>query len=696
MIKWLRKYTKQIMVIVVLIAMFSFVGGSALVSFLSPNLDKEPYARAFGHEITGLDKRPAMRDTQILKTLFLDWQYDMPNQRMTVDHWLLLAEEAERAGVVVTDQEVEEVLKQITDFAAMRGIPDMLDYLRTKEAITPPEVRRAIRRHLAIRHHSEHLGGSSIPSEPQLRHYARDTAEKVKIEYVALDAEKFINEKQPVTDAELALQYSQYKDFVAAEGKSDFGYKYPRRVKVQAIVADLSKLQPLLTVTQEEAVAFWRANRAKYKKNIYVPDPAASQPTSGPAITKPEIVEQPFTEARPSVERELRKRKAMQVSEQAMRQAVEALSKPWRDAKLDPETGYKAIPAGANDPEAMKKLCERLSKELGATFDYVETGLVSEADLYNHPQLAALRVPEEEADISVEKVAFRVPMFHTPEKNSETTIRLQLWQPTEAPLRAYMEIQIPGRPPLREVLRLGVMRVVESVESQSPVSIEEIRKQLTHDVLLLRTLKGLEAVSIELYAAARKFGLAEALKMFPEIKEKAEITSPTAPPPFARKTFLMGDEAQLATLAGESKLTTPEVDGVGRSEEFVKACFEMTAPGFVPEEIPLPQNDRFKKPTTQPVSTPPVAKRLCIPRLRKCFVVQLKEVMKVDEEKYENELRMSAYYNLLRERASHLEAMWFAPAAIEKRCEFSRIEGAEPLFSDEGYTGPRREAPPMF
>src|SRR5437868_1547214 len=113
MMKWLRLYSKQIMVVVVLLAMFSFVGGSALVSFLQPNAEKEVYARAFGHDLNGKARNEAQTATNVLERLFVDWRYGQAGatgEKFTLDHWLLLAEEAQRAGIVVADKEVDDAL----------------------------------------------------------------------------------------------------------------------------------------------------------------------------------------------------------------------------------------------------------------------------------------------------------------------------------------------------------------------------------------------------------------------------------------------------------------------------------------------------------------------------------------------------------------------------------------------------------
>ncbi len=56
MMKWLRKYRKQLMVGLVLFAMLSFVGGSALTTMFNPDPGSVVFAEIFGARVTENDR----------------------------------------------------------------------------------------------------------------------------------------------------------------------------------------------------------------------------------------------------------------------------------------------------------------------------------------------------------------------------------------------------------------------------------------------------------------------------------------------------------------------------------------------------------------------------------------------------------------------------------------------------------------
>src|SRR5215510_8586031 len=105
MMKWFRAHTKQIMAFLVLVAMFSFVGGSALVSVLQPDPSKEPFGFAFGKQFIQRDIGQAQQDIAVLerisgrspeiKAMYGDvWQFGRKD--LLAHDWYLLAREAER------------------------------------------------------------------------------------------------------------------------------------------------------------------------------------------------------------------------------------------------------------------------------------------------------------------------------------------------------------------------------------------------------------------------------------------------------------------------------------------------------------------------------------------------------------------------------------------------------------------------
>lgn len=704
MMKWLRHHSKQIMVVVVLLAMFSFVGGSALFNLLAPSQDTDPVGKAFGEVILIRDLRPSQRDTQVLELVAgskMIWQYDQPDRRMQPEQWHLLAMEAERAGVVVADAEVDEFLNQIATQA-----PGHLEALRTRHGITPPEVRRAVRRHMQIMKHAEFLGSCSLPSESQVRHHVRDTQDKVAIEFVAIDAEKFLDTTKPVTVAELSAQFEKHKDEVSGESESGYGYKLPRRVKLQYVVADVNKISPHVKVGFEEVKAHWKANKSNYRKTIYeapASQPATSQATSNPVSTQPvpKSVEQPLTEARMEVERDLRQRNARRLATQAMEKLAEKAQKPWITEKTDEKTGYKAIPAVAREAGFLKRLADELSAEFSIPLEYAESALVTPEDLAAIPGLRNARISGDEGDsIELVDLAFRVPGFFERKDTSDTVLSLQLFQTPLAPLGASnLNFRFPkgfqAGPMPND--RIVLFRVVEAEDVRSPKSLDEVRDKVEHDVRLGRAMQEVEPIAACLFAAAERVGITAAYDLFTSLHKKLNQTSVSVPPPLARLQRFGGEQLQKTLLAGQPTFGPSDVVGVGRSQAFIDACFAMTADGWKPPQVKPADCAEGRIATTRPAQEPaPKVNLVALPAQGKWCVVQLTRFDRVDQGKYESQLRDQAYSTLVGERGAYLLAEWFKPENVEKRCKYERIRMEEVKTPRQGIQAEDDKAHPLL
>ncbi len=75
MLKFFRKYNKQLLVIVTVLLMIVFVGGFALESFLGPNPTGQVIAHAFGKPVTQGDLSFVERQSTILTRLGYPWNF---------------------------------------------------------------------------------------------------------------------------------------------------------------------------------------------------------------------------------------------------------------------------------------------------------------------------------------------------------------------------------------------------------------------------------------------------------------------------------------------------------------------------------------------------------------------------------------------------------------------------------------------
>lgn len=700
MMKWLRAHTKQIMVVVVLLAMLSFVGGSALVEILAPDPAKSVFGKAFGQDITQGDLSFARQDVEVLDRLSpvqspypQIWQFG--NKATRLEHWYLLYLEAERAGVEVSDQEIERDLKALP--------AEYLENLRVNQRITPPAIRQALRRQMAIQKHASHVTGAAMPSEGQVKHFVSETEDKIRVKFISVPAERYLDNDAPISDAEVQAMFDAHKDEKASESDSGFGYKYDDRVKLQYISTSLSKISPQVTISMDAIKTYWKANKAQFTKTIYVePETPASQPTSDaasqpaePPAPQPKQVEKSFSEAREDVERELRRRNATQLAEQAMKKAQSLLAKPWQDVKTDTTTGLKPIPAGADAADVMKKVADRIMGEFGVPVDYAESEWLSKDDLMSYKDLRGAFLSGQ-LTVTLSDYAFNVPPFYEHDEDRSSDTGLQLFQPCEAPFTA-MSPQFSGGQLNYATDRYIVFRVVATTKSQAPADVSEVRDQVERDVRIQRGFAKAEPVARELYAVASRLGVEKTLDYFPDLKSGTPLIAVTTPPSFARRTRIADGQMMDAMKEGKPTLMAPSVTGVGLSETFVDACYEMTEPSWSPPAMDVPETERTAAATTQPALEPaPLVRLLSIPKLRKHFVVELAGTEPVDQEKFETTLRNSAYFRLLSERRALLMTEWFDPKAVEERAGFERVSDADAPDSTGGIEAPRPPQPPMF
>jgi len=705
MIKWLRKYSKQIMVAVVLLAMFSFVGGSALVNFLTPK-GNLAFATAFGKELTYAENNIAQRDINVYERLGMPWQFG--GEKTQSYHWYLLIHEAQEAGIVVPDADVDKVLGNL----AQQGIDaSYLQMLRTRFGLAMTDIRQALKDYILVRRNATRMAMVVAPSESELRHYARDTEEKVRVRYVALDASNFVDKDQPVGAEEVQALFDRYKEVNPGEGAEGWGYRQPRRVKLEYLVAVLQQVQAEVPISFDELKDYWQRNKANYKKMDYVDEvqpttasstqPAASQPTVKKQVER----EKAFSEARQDVERDLRVQKAAKLADQAMRKAASRLMEPWDKVKPDPATGFKPIPPEVQTPDFMKKIGEEVSKEIGVSLVFDETPLLSEEKLGEWGDLRGAMLPgKSQQRMTLAEYAFNIAPFLMKEELHETGAALQLYQTPDAALTAespgsYRVVSGKLVPTAGATERLILFRVVEARDAAVPESLDAVREDVERDVRLARAYEAIKPVAEELYVAAQRVGLEKAFGLFDELREKHGVKQPVSPPAFARRTSLAkgGDRAKYAEAlrAGQPTLVCPTIGGLGACEEFVDACFEMLQMTWQPPVVQVPATDRIQAATTRPAASPtPVVRLLDLPKRHERLVVELLGVEAVDESKYETQLKRAAYDAVSDERASTLTFEWFKPEQIEKRSGYKPLRQDRIGQTDEGMMPAIPEPPP--
>lgn len=709
MIKTLRVHSKKIMVGLVLFAMFSFVGGSALTSCFQQRASDILVMRCYGETLNLQDLNAAQADTEILGRLMFDWKNGR-GEELDVRHWLMLAKEAERAGITVSSADVNRILEQRESMLMQFNAGTLAD-IRKQLRVSLSAMQAAVARQMAIGEYFERVRLASMPSEPQVRHYVQATEDKVNVGFVALNADQFIDNNEPVSAEDAAAQFAKYKDVLSSESPDGFGYKHPRRVKLQYVSASVSKIESQVTVTEEEIKNQWKANPNKYMKTVMIDEPApvdptASQPASQPVMRQvPKQVPQTYTESRDAISRELKKNKAARLARQFASRLTEELAKPWADLKHDEKTGFKPIPDSVKDPAFLRSVSAQMAAKFGVNVDYSETDFSSEEEIANDFVLRGAEMPgDKDTPISLSELAFRVPEFFTPEANKESDLRLQLFQTPILPMtvagpasgfeiRGNQLVPKPGEP-----ANYIVFRVIETRNAQAPLVIDEVISKVERDVRLQRAFGRVEPIAKELCAVASRIGLDLALTHFEDLRTTRGVRAVSKPAPFSRMSRIT-DPAEREMRARENRpmIEYSEVIGVGRAPEFVDACFEMTADNWSPPILDVPQTSAILAASTQPASVPaPKARAISISKTKTWYVIELLSTNRVNSENYESEKRQLAFQTIMGDRSLVSRLQWFDPTAIEKRCDYKDLDKDAQGRSRIGMYSPAPQQPFSF
>ncbi len=686
MMKWLRQHNKKIMAGVVLFAMLSFVGGQALYDLLGVNPNKLMVLQVFDQKISLAELNVAEKETQILDGMFIPWAGAAAGD-LGPRHWVMLVKEAERAGVNISEADVNDFLEQREQVLLQAGQGSITD-IRKRIGLSMAGVRSAVARWMMVQRNFERVRLASLPSEPQVRHYVQATEDKIQIAFASLDAEQFIDFDEPITEEEIAAQFQKYRDVLQSESEDGFGYKHPRRVRLQYVSASVSKINAQTDVSLDEIKNHWKANESKYLKSITVeepvpPDPAATQPAEQPEMrTITKQVPKSFSEARDEIAVELRERKANRLARQVINRLADEMIRPWNEVKTDPETGFKPIPPVVEDPEYMQTAMAQVSARFGVTLDYTETPLMTAEQVRDDFNLRGAETPgDADEPLRIQDFAFRVPEFYKPEGETDTSLRLQRFQTPVVPLTIAGRYTFEMRgnqlvPKAGEPTSFILFRVVEVHDSEPPASLDEVRAQVERDIRLKKAYERIEPIARELSAVASRVGIDVALTYFDDLRTQRGVRSAATPPAFARMTRVTDPKQRESLLrSNQPLLKHTDVPSIGASKAFIDACFDMTSDAWTSPILDVPQTSAVQAATTQPAaSPPPKVRHIPLPAQRKWVVVELIRHTPVDINKYETDKRKLAFQMLAGDRGMAAQLAWYDRSSVESRCKFVELD----------------------
>jgi len=678
MMQWLRRNTKQIMVVVVLLAMFSFVGAQGLYALLAPNPLNDVSFKAFGKEYTLGELREAQMAGTILDNMGFNWR-PTNDRDFTPRHWFLLIEEARRAGLQPSSANIEEMMALADQTWAQAG-----GRAAWRERVDVPlsQVRAALSLKILESQNASRVLVSAAPSEPEIRKYVRDTQDKITIKTAVFDAANWVDEEETFSEDVMQAHFEKYRDVYPDESDDGFGYKYPRRVTMQYVIADPVTIATGIDISQDAAIDYWKRNKGQYTKRVPVEQVGPIESDQPPETKQ---VEMKFSEARDEVRRELKRQKAQGLARRALDELSAKMGRQWLQQPVDKDTGFRTMPEGADAIDALEQAKTEMEAKHGITLRYGTLDLVTADEIANNPSLGQAQLPgESDIPMTVAELAFRVPGFFKPEEKDETSARLQLFQTPNSTLvvktpdpKGGIEF-VNGRISQKMIDgRFVTFRVIDAREEVAPETLDEVREDVLADLRLQSAYERMNDVAREFTAVAQKIGATRALEMFEELRTERGIRTLDTPKAFARRTPQQLSFEQLE--AGESPLLPASVNNVGRSEAFIDACFAMTAEGWTPEPIDI-ESEKLAQAAAEDIEVEPKVTLIDLPKQKKRVVVDLQNFQPVDVVAYETQHRENAFNALRGQRIAIVRQQWFDPENITARCDYVDLQ---PVSDDD-------------
>ena len=333
MMKFFRKYNKQLLALFMVLLMVVFIGGSALQSLMDPKIDFQVAKCNFG-PISNLEVNVANEATKLMESLQLDWRQRFagtPSPLETMD-WLLLSREADSLG---WSPDESSALAAGGDDSLTAKIDQMARAMRVK----PVAIRRAMAEYRAVQEAAGAIASAATPSQAEVDSAARDALEQVRIRAAVLPADAFAEPGRNFSEDELKSHFETYRDKERGVGLN-FGYYRHPAIKVQYLRIDRDAIAEKLGVANLEktARAFYDENKtmhATFRRNpaeMSAPDLAGQGDVPGP----PSPAISPYLaweQAKPVAMNAVRKKLADEAADHLANFVIQLATANWLDSE---------------------------------------------------------------------------------------------------------------------------------------------------------------------------------------------------------------------------------------------------------------------------------------------------------------------------------------------------------------------------
>jgi len=522
LIKWLRKYNRKIMAIVVIVIMIGFIGGSYIRHLGQRRSGLYETVAYFGDnkKITNYDLMAARRELEILRLMRADSllrqlnipQVSLPdlhslllaevlfaqstispavsqlvkrlaatNQYAISDrqisdiyklsvspdiYWLLLKKESQQAGIAFSNEEVGRqlgvVIPQLFDGMTYS---QLIGSMVSHRDIAEEEILGAFGELLAVLEYARMLCSNEDVTTSQIMHMAIWESEAVDVNFVRFDSAVFADTQPEPTQQELTEHFEKYKRYFAGEVSEEnpygFGYKQPDRVQLEYIAVMLGDVAATVSPpTQQETEEYYQ----KYAKQFTEKLPSDPNDPNSPVIERTKS----YTEVADEISQGLLRMRVNSKAEKILQQARTLTEAGLEKTDVKPE----ALSSGDFSRLAgdYASAAERLKQEYKVDLYVGRTGLLSAADIRRDQYLSRLYLASAGyKPVELSKIVFAIDEIGSSELGAFDVPKPRLYE-NIGPLKEAF-----GQMSLAKLSGqiMAVVRVAKAQKASEPQSIDQ-------------------------------------------------------------------------------------------------------------------------------------------------------------------------------------------------------------------------------
>jgi len=385
LVKWIRKNTSKIMVFVIIFAMLAFVVGQfglrmifelmgggnnqLIATYEDKQKIKSPDFLQAQSELTVL--RMLMADRLLLSQsgggfsgpllvslLFPDSQFSSEiasQMKQAVQQgqlqitqseldeffrqqperpeilWILLKEEAKRAGCVMPDESAQQTLRyaipQMTNNQIDAAM--LVSGIISNNNLSEKQILRIFSDLMAVLSYANDVMNSQAVTINQVKAELGRSKERLDAEFAKINAEPFIDENAEITGEQFQQQFEKYKAVVSGNPTQDnpfgFGYMLPKQIQLEYMIVLMDDVQKQIEKPTAEALEeYYSRNIDRFTTSV----PSDPNNPESERITKT----QSFAEAQASIQRNLESEKTNTLANII-----------FNDIKAGTETGFETV-----------------------------------------------------------------------------------------------------------------------------------------------------------------------------------------------------------------------------------------------------------------------------------------------------------------------------------------------------------------